>query len=107
MHSNLGGLPTKPWGSPRLRPVGRDRQPGIAGGVLVLAGHRFVPFNRMPVLVSHPEWLYPWDELPKLGPMMHRNTPKAVTPQRDPERAADDRHGDHQPPHGEPGNEAG
>ena len=36
----VGSLPTKPRGSPRLRPVGCDRQPGIAGGVRVLAGHR-------------------------------------------------------------------
>jgi hypothetical protein len=102
------GLPTKPQGSPRLRPVGCDGQPGIAGGVLVLAGHRFVPFNKTPVLVCHPDWLYPGDTLRNLGPMMHRNPPKALTPlNRDTERAADDRHGDHQPPHGEPGSEAG
>jgi hypothetical protein len=40
--------------------------------------------------------------------MMGSNLPELVMSlNRDSEHYAHDRHGDHQPPHGEPGNEAG
>src|ERR1700727_1814601 len=73
--------------------VGCDGQPGIAGSVLVLAGHRFVAFKKAPALVFHPDWLSPRETLRDLAPMLGRNPPKAVMPlNRDPERADDDRH---------------
>src|SRR5262249_37173170 len=84
--------------------VGCDGQPVIAGGVLVLAGHRFVPFKKAPALVFHPEWLYPGEKLRNLAPMVRRNPPKTAMPlNRDPERDA----GDHHRGHPSPGPEVG
>jgi hypothetical protein len=64
--------------------IGIDREPGIAGGMLVFDPHRFVPFKTTPFRgigrASEQDYVPLVDKLLKLGLMMGRNLPEPVTP---------------------------